>query len=85
MTVWTFYAPSLLYVSIEGQTENKGKMIAVTAFVCQKFDAQICFLLACMYCQKQLKMKIIIKKDIVFIQKSLIKERLPKNKAPLLK
>ena len=60
-------------------------MIAVTAFVYQKFDAQICFLLACMYCQKQLKMKIIIKNDIVFIQKSLLKERLPKNKAPLLK
>ena len=59
-------------------------MVAVTAFGCQKFAAEI-RLLACMYCQKQLKMKTTIKNDIIFIQKSLLKKIVPKNKASLLK
>ena len=42
-------------------------MTVVTAFGRQKFDAQIRFQLACLYCRKQLKMKIIIKNGIIFI------------------
>ena len=57
-------------------------MVAVTAFGCQKFAAEI-RLLACMYRQKQLKMKTTIKNDIIFIQKSF--KVVPKNKASLLK
>ena len=57
-------------------------MVAVTAFGCQKFAAEI-RLLACMYCQKQLKMKTTIKNDTIFIQKSF--KVVPKNKASLLK
>ena len=37
-------------------------MAVVTAFGRQRFDAQIRFLLACLYGQKHLKMKIIMKK-----------------------
>ena len=63
------------------QTKNT----AVTTSGCQHFGTRICFLLACLYCQKQLKTKIIIKNGIIFIQKSLFKERCTaKNKAPLL-
>ena len=49
-------------------------MTAVTTFWHQKFDTQIPFLLACLYCQKQLKMKTVIKNGMIFIQKSLLKE-----------
>ena len=49
-------------------------MALVIAFGRQRFDTQIRSLLACPYCQKQLKMKIIIKNGTIFIQKSLLKE-----------
>ena len=61
-------------------------MVAVTTFGCRKFAAEI-RLLACTYCQKQLKMKTTIKNHIIFIQKFLFysKKVVPKNKASLLK
>ena len=41
-------------------------MTVVTTFGRQTIDAQIRFLLVCLYCQKQLKIKIIIKNGIFF-------------------
>ena len=61
-------------------------MTAVTAFGRQRFDAQIRFLLACLYYQKYLKMKIIMKKGLNFYSKVFTQKKLvPKNKALLLK
>ena len=64
--LWIFYSKVRAYY--------RPKIRAVSAFGHQGFDAQIRFLLACLYCQKLLKMKFIIKNGIIFIQKSLLKE-----------
>ena len=50
-------------------------MTVVTAFGHKKFGAQIRLFLALLCCQKQLKMKILIKNGIINILKSVLKER----------
>ena len=49
-------------------------MISVTAFGCEKFGPHIQLFLACLYCQKPLKLKTLIKNGIILILKSLLKE-----------
>ena len=58
-------------------------MTAVTAFRREKVWRPIRLLLARVYCQKQLKMKILIKNDIIL--KVRTQRKLRKNKAHLLK
>ena len=49
-------------------------MTVVTTFRGQKFDNQNRFLFSLVCIVKQLKIKIIIKKDIICVQNSLLKE-----------
>ena len=49
-------------------------MTAFTTFGPKKSGTQIQLILACLYCQKQLKMEILIKNDIILILKSELKE-----------
>ena len=44
------------------------------AFRCGKFGALIQLFLACLYCQKQLKTKVLVKNGVILILKSVIKE-----------
>ena len=61
-----------------------------------KIDSSYCFCaqnvwhpiqlsLVYLYCQKQLKMRILIKNEIIHVLKSVLKKAVPKNKAHLLK
>ena len=42
-------------------TTQKSKIRAINFFWCKRYGAQIRHFLACLYCQEQLKMKILIK------------------------
>ena len=48
-------------------------MTVVTTFGCEKFDTEIQLFLTRLQCQKQLKMKILIKNNIIIL-KSVLKE-----------
>ena len=50
-------------------------MTARAAFGREKFGAQFQLFLVCLYCQKQLKRKILVKISIILILKSVQKER----------
>ena len=51
------------------------KMTAIIAFGHGEIGAKILLFLACLYCQKQLKLKILLKNVIILILKSILKER----------
>ena len=50
-------------------------MSAVTAAGHEKCGTQIQLFLACLYCQNQLKTKILIENGVILIRKSVLKER----------
>ena len=50
-------------------------MTAIIAFGHGEIGAKILLFLACLYCQKQLKSKILLKNVTILILKSILKER----------